>query len=594
MAFCGPVDTFPGPSFAAHWPASYGTTTIESGRAKISSGSDYAARTSATGNSLVGNEMLVEIDSNGSTSGEWYFMLRTDSGADPGFGRNGSTLFAYTTTSQNLGTYSQTTHRWVRIRESGGTIFWETSPDGATWTTRHSEASSGYTLTSGYLELGAGNSITYYDNLNAPPAGAAPVTVAGSAAVAAPSVSASAAPTSTVVAATAQVGAPAVSIGATPTPTVLDATAAVLLPNVIAGSNVNAVATLIDAPAAVGAPTAVATAVAVTSTVAFSAGVLLPNIATGTGAVDAAAGIVRARGLVLAPTVVGVDDAMLYPGLLKVGDGAVFRPGRLTVGDGAIFRPGQLGVYRSAPSLVRRMVDDATLPHEALLDEVPEFFDWGLGPRLNPVFNRAVGPDNTWTAAAPWGQIYAEAGFTPTGNTHCVVRRLSMATLSVTTGTWTTRLVAEDATEMEGFYFLDDFSGNATSPDPLGVNAEGYLTGIPGTGYNMHWYPIGRVAITNQGDIGGVVGWFEAKLETVPGQPDDIATTRYLAGASGDWWENETIAFEDPSGGGSGTHNGDWAIGRHRFLTADWQTFTGHTLTERQIRENPPPITLAG
>jgi hypothetical protein len=169
-----------------------------------------------------------------------------------------------------------------------------------------------------------------------------------------------------------------------------------------------------------------------------------------------------------------------------------------------------------------------------------------------------------------------------------------MATLSTTTGTWTTLLVAEDATEMEGFYFLYDFSGNAVSPDPLGVNADGYLTGIPGTGYNMHWFPIGRVAIANPGDIGGVVGWFEAKLETVPGQPDDIATTRYLAGASGDWWENETIAFDDPSGSGSGTHNGDWAIGRHRFLTADWQTFTGHTLTERQIRENPPPITLAG
>lgn len=35
--------------------------------------------------------------------------------------------------------YSSTNHRWLRLRESGGTIFWDTSPDGVTWTNRRSK-----------------------------------------------------------------------------------------------------------------------------------------------------------------------------------------------------------------------------------------------------------------------------------------------------------------------------------------------------------------------------------------------------------------------------------------------------------------------
>ncbi|CUW31771.1 hypothetical protein [Streptomyces reticuli] len=32
--------------------------------------------------------------------------------------------------------YSSTTHRWLRLREDAGTVYWDTSPDGTTWTNR--------------------------------------------------------------------------------------------------------------------------------------------------------------------------------------------------------------------------------------------------------------------------------------------------------------------------------------------------------------------------------------------------------------------------------------------------------------------------
>jgi hypothetical protein len=37
-------------------------------------------------------------------------------------------------TTQMAIAYSATEHRWLRLRESGGTIYWDTSPDGSSWT----------------------------------------------------------------------------------------------------------------------------------------------------------------------------------------------------------------------------------------------------------------------------------------------------------------------------------------------------------------------------------------------------------------------------------------------------------------------------
>lgn len=50
--------------------------------------------------------------------------------------------------------YSATTHAWLRIRESGGTTFWDTSTDGITWTNRFSVANK-ITLTNLFIDIGA-------------------------------------------------------------------------------------------------------------------------------------------------------------------------------------------------------------------------------------------------------------------------------------------------------------------------------------------------------------------------------------------------------------------------------------------------------
>lgn len=74
--------------------------------------------------------------------------------------------------------YNATTHAWWRIREAAGMIYWETAPDGVTWTTRRSKA-IGSPYTDVGVALGAGNygslpapGTAVWDNLN----GALPLT----------------------------------------------------------------------------------------------------------------------------------------------------------------------------------------------------------------------------------------------------------------------------------------------------------------------------------------------------------------------------------------------------------------------------------
>lgn len=69
-------------------------------------------------------------------------------------------------------TYNATTHRWLRIRHSGTAVFWDTSPDGSTWTNRRT-APLLLTITSGAVRLYSGFSGTVaapgfaeFDNVN--------------------------------------------------------------------------------------------------------------------------------------------------------------------------------------------------------------------------------------------------------------------------------------------------------------------------------------------------------------------------------------------------------------------------------------------
>lgn len=76
-----------------------------------------------------GNDML-----------RWEINFSNESGSAV-YTLNAKRYITGTVTTIYTATYNALTHRWLRFRESGGTVHWESSADGHTWVSRYSESS---------------------------------------------------------------------------------------------------------------------------------------------------------------------------------------------------------------------------------------------------------------------------------------------------------------------------------------------------------------------------------------------------------------------------------------------------------------------
>lgn len=169
-------------------PGSSSTVGVVGGRLRITplAANDYASLVSAAGYILTGSEYAVALPvaanvGNGTTE----TMVRVYDGGFSNYFRlyvAGSpqnlifhTHVGGTDNYYTLATYNPAAHLHWRLRESGGTLYVETSPDRATWTTQRSQATP-FALTTTYLNLVAGYYGTEpspgyaeYDNLNTVP-----------------------------------------------------------------------------------------------------------------------------------------------------------------------------------------------------------------------------------------------------------------------------------------------------------------------------------------------------------------------------------------------------------------------------------------
>lgn len=175
-------------TLASSW-STYGTSgnvTSTSGQLQVVGSTTFSGRVTNVPRTLVGSSAVVESvqQLNSGAGGTYtYFNLYRDSSNKLQFDVRGAGLLtarrtiAGTETQLASTTYNNTTHRWRRIREDSGTIYWDYSADGQTWTNFTSATvASTFAVTSMIAELGCGFTGTetgtaIWDNFNLAPAG---------------------------------------------------------------------------------------------------------------------------------------------------------------------------------------------------------------------------------------------------------------------------------------------------------------------------------------------------------------------------------------------------------------------------------------
>ena len=153
------VDNFNDGTIGPDWGNSYGGVSETGGRARVPCDTGFAGYQTAYSWTLAGASLFVKVPTvpAASTATEAYCGVLVNSGVDGT--RIGFTIKAvgnllrmqndvgYFDGSAVEITYSPTTHAFLRLREDGTNVYWDTSPDGTTWTNRRTLASPAWIAT---------------------------------------------------------------------------------------------------------------------------------------------------------------------------------------------------------------------------------------------------------------------------------------------------------------------------------------------------------------------------------------------------------------------------------------------------------------
>lgn len=209
---------------------------------------------------------------------------------------------------------------------------------------------------------------------------------------------------------------------------------------------------------------------------------------------------------------------------------------------------------------------------------VPSSYDWYSTWYIQNG-NNATG----YNAMTAWGIIYPNLTNFEPANTRVNIANMQTYVLSTSTHLWT-RLQLTSAPS--GAAYTDSFVGDVNQPWDVRTETDGTISvtcGGPNSiynGYNCHFYPTNRGAITPS-DIGGIFTTMQLRLIMAnPSNPDDRATSTYLGSCGADYWQQLTSGNNTAVGGGI-----------LKYITNNWQQFTMTTLTAAQINSNPPPLT---
>ncbi len=239
------------------------------------------------------------------------------------------------------------------------------------------------------------------------------------------------------------------------------------------------------------------------------------------------------------------------------------------------------GVWTPASSsqdVVRQIANDMVGLHEGNPHGVPSSFEWSTAPFVvmgnNPAGSNAM---NYWFV------VYVDLSGTIPANTRVNVRHCQLWWKRASTGVWVMG-VNSDIPEAESY--KEDYSGVATAAD-IRNEADGSISFRTVAGRNVHGFtPFPRIPIATA-DMGGTVALCEARLILhTAGGTDDRGSSKYMVESGADYYPETTgPGIENNPGCGGG---------KFKYVTNNWRSFAFTTLTEAQLRSNPPAISLPG
>ncbi|WP_406418401.1 hypothetical protein [Streptomyces sp. NBC_01614] len=153
------VDNFNDGTIAPDWGNSYGGVSETGGRARVPCTTGFAGYQTAYSWTFAGASLYVKVPTvpAASTATEAYCGMLVNSptaGTRIGFTIKavGSLLRMQSDSGYFDGAaveiaYNATTHAFLRLREDGTNVYWDTSPDGSTWTNRRTLATPAWVTT---------------------------------------------------------------------------------------------------------------------------------------------------------------------------------------------------------------------------------------------------------------------------------------------------------------------------------------------------------------------------------------------------------------------------------------------------------------
>jgi hypothetical protein len=159
--FSSLVDDFSDNSIdTAKWPNKYGLLVEDGNGAGVHCDEEYSAYASGQIYRLTGSHVYCHVTPASGTSATKAYtamLVRMPDEADAetriwvGFVIDTATNTLqciynedYWSLDPVVVTYDSTNHAWLQLREASGTLYWETSSDGSSWTTRRSMSTPGW------------------------------------------------------------------------------------------------------------------------------------------------------------------------------------------------------------------------------------------------------------------------------------------------------------------------------------------------------------------------------------------------------------------------------------------------------------------